>query len=1368
MSRSLLLRFASYLLVSFYCLVWSNGVIAQIEPLWDRSYGGSRWEELNSAEETSDGGYIMAGFSSSLENDGDVTGANEGIGDFWMLKANNFGDKEWDARFGGDGLDIASSVIQTVDGGYLLGGTSASGTSGQKQSLNRGLDDYWIVKTDALGNLEWEATYGGDNLELLLSVIQTSDGGYLLGGLSLSGISGEKTEPNLGGFDHWIVKISATGMVEWDKTLGGSEEERLNVMQLAPDGHFLLGGSTQSDAGDDITSPSIGIKDMWFVKVSSIDGSIIWQHRYGGSEVEELIAFQQTLDGGFFLAGGSNSDISGSKSENSRGGTDMWGIKIDALGNKEWDVTLGGSELDNCYGLKQNSAGYYLLGGFSGSGVEGDKSEPNQGGWDYWMVYIDENGNKQWDRTIGGSDNDVMFNLFQNQTGGYILAGASSSRISGDKTDDTNGLNDFWLVKTICDLEINLRDTILCQDEPLLLDAFNNSNCTDCVYDWSDIGRGDSIREVLVTNPEVFRVTITNTSGCQKSAELNVVVINTPDAELGADQTTCENIEVTLNPGSPASSDFLWSTNEDTPSISTATAGRYFVTVTGANGCSSIDSIDISTNPLPMVDLGSDVSVCPMEELLLNAENAGSSYAWSNGGSDQIEAFNLTGPTSISVTVTDNNNCDGVGTVEVLGVYDPPQVVSSMVNCSSDNNTYVVEFTISGGDPTSLDIMSSISFTQMGTGNVYTSAPISRDDAYSFTISDDRGCTPFVFQGMGDCPCASLSGEADQTPLEICGDEVITVDFVNQFLDATDAVEYLLHEGDATTVGNVLLSSNLPEVSYNAALNYNQTYFLTAIVGNDDGSGQVDIMDGCLSQSTGIAVQFFENPVSAIISQTGSSTLTCTGGGSSIILSGQNAQPIGSIEYAWSTTDGQILTAANEMNIEVNAAGTYQLVVTNLGSTCTDMSSFVVDASVDFPIVEIGAVGELTCLDRAVVLDASNSSEGMPFLAEWNGTGINGNTDLTQTVTSPGTYQLVITNTDNGCTQSESITVIENVAPPIVTINGNEFLDCETATTLLDIQISSPINEFALEWTDPDGSTFTTSDLEREVNEAGAYSFSITDLRNGCNSTGMVAISPDPGGPTDAIFDLERPSCFGEDDGAVVIDTVIGGVGPFLFSFGDNNSYAATNQFGRLEAGTYPISIQDVNGCAWSTEITLDQPNEFVVSLGEDQEILLGDSLRLFGAFSNPVDTFFWSDTSFLSCNNCVDPFVKPENTSQVILTAIDENGCESLDILLLSVDKERKIYIPSAFSPNGDGQNDRFTIYGGNGIVEVEYLQVFNRWGALVFEERAFPVNAEPLGWNGSFKGDPAENGVYIYQMKVVFVDGFEMLYQGDVTIMR
>jgi|GEM_PF-722656 len=1349
------------------CMIWSGTIVAQIEPLWDRSYGGSRWEELNSAEETTDGGYILAGFSSSLVNDGDVTAANEGVGDFWMLKTNSQGDKEWDARFGGDDLDRCNSVIQTADGGYLLGGTSASGISGQKQSANRGLDDYWVVKTDANGIFEWEATYGGDDLEILSSVVQTQDGGYLLGGLSLSGISGEKSEPNLGGFDHWIIKISATGVLQWDKTLGGSEEERLNVVQIATDGHFLLGGSTQSDAGDDITSPSIGIKDMWFVKVSSLNGAIIWQHRYGGTEVEELSAFEQTIDGGFFLAGGSNSDISGSKSENSRGGLDMWGIKINALGTKEWDVTFGGAELDNCYALKQNSAGYYLLGGFSGSGMESDKSEPNHGGWDYWMVYIDENGNKQWDRTIGGSDNDVMFNLFQNQTGGYILAGASSSLISGDKTDDTNGLNDFWLVKTVCDLEINLRDTIVCRGEPLVLDAFNNSNCTDCLYDWSDIGRGDSIREISAMNAGSFRVTITNTSGCQKSAEINIAVINKPTAELGADQTTCVDVPVMLDPGSSAGNNFLWSTTESTPTISTDEASRYYVTVTGTNGCFTIDSVNVFTNPLPVVDLGPNVLICPAEILMLDAENAGSSYLWSNGETDQMENFSPTGPESISVAVTDINNCIGRDTIEVLGVYDPPGVIDSTIICSADNNTYVVEFTIGGGNPSSYNVTSNVvPFSQ--SGNIYTSAPIPRDDAYSFSITDDRDCTPYIFQGMGDCPCASLAGTPDPTSLEICGDEMMSINFVNQFLDDTDVVEYFLHDGDATTIGNILLRYVQPEVVYNSILNYNQIYFLTAIVGNDLGNGEVNLLDGCFSESMGVAVQFFENPVADIISQTGSSTLTCEGSGSSLILSGQNAQPLGNITYNWSRLDGQTLPVNDEINIEISSAGTYQLVVTNLGSACTDTTLFMVNASVGIPVVEIAEVDELTCLDTVVILDAGNSSLGAPFSAQWTGTGINGNTDLVQTTNAPGTYQLVITNTANGCTESASVTVIENNQPPNFLINGDRFLDCETSTTSLNVENLSLTDQFSLLWTYPDGSTISTSNLEIELEQIGVYSLMVTDLINGCSTVESLSISPDPGGPTDALFEIEHPSCFGEDDGVIVIDSVVGGVGPYVYSFGDNNNYATSNQFGRLVEGTFPLSIQDANGCTWSTEVSLIQPNEFVVSLGNDEEILLGDSLRLNGLFSNPVDTFFWSDTSFLSCVTCPNPFAKPFNTTPIVLTAIDENGCESSDVILLSIDKERKIYIPSAFSPNADGRNDRFTIYGGNGIQEIEYLQIFNRWGALVFERKEFPPNAESLGWDGSFKGASAGSGVYIYQMKVNFVDGFETLYKGDVTIIR
>ena len=418
-------------------------------------------------------------------------------------------------------------------------------------------------------------------------------------------------------------------------------------------------------------------------------------------------------------------------------------------------------------------------------------------------------------------------------------------------------------------------------------------------------------------------------------------------------------------------------------------------------------------------------------------------------------------------------------------------------------------------------------------------------------------------------------------------------------------------------------------------------------------------------------------------------------------------------------------------------------------------------------MVNIATVEELTCIDTIVILDASNSSQGGTFSASWNGIGIDGNSEFVQTINNPGTYELVVTNTDNGCTQSASVTVAENVQPPVFSVDGNRFLSCETGTTELNIQFSAPINQFSIVWTDPDGSTISNAELDRTLDQTGTYTILITDLINGCSSLETLSIASDPGGPTNALFEIENPTCFGEDNGTISILSVIGGVEPFVFSF-DNDNFSTSNQIGRLVGGTYPISIQDANGCSWSTEISLIEPNQFVVDLGSDEEILLGDSLRLNGEFSNPVDTFFWNDPSFLSCVNCTNPFARPVNTTQVILTAIDTNGCESSDVILLSVDKERNVFIPSAFSPNGDGVNDRFTVLGGNGIQEIEFIQVFNRWGALVFEQKEFPPNATPLGWDGTFNGEPAETGVYVFQVNVIFVDGFEKFYQGDVTILR
>jgi len=1338
---------------------------AQIEPLWDRSYGGSRWEELNSAEETADGGYILAGFSGSNANDGDVTAPDAGGGDFWMLKTNSLGDRFWDARFGGPALDRCNSVIQTSDGGFLLGGTSGSDIGGQKLSANRGLDDYWVVKTDATGNLEWEQTFGGSDFEILSSVIQTNDGGYLLGGLSQSGISGDKTEPNLGGFDYWIVKIDAMGNFQWDKTLGGIEEERLNMMQVdLTDGHFLLAGSTQSDAGDDITIPSVGIKDFWFVKVNNVDGSIMWQHRYGGSEVEELTAFVQTLDGGFFLAGGSNSDVSAWKSKNSQGGFDMWGLKIDAAGNREWDVTFGGSQLDNCYAVKQNSAGYYILGGFSGSGVEGDKTQPNIGGWDYWIVYMDESGNLQWDRTVGGTENDVLFNLFQNQDGGYILAGASSSPTSGTKTDNTNGLNDFWLVKTVCELELNFRDTMLCSGQAITLDAFD-ADCVDCLYDWSDIGRGDSIREVLPLSTQNYRVTLTDNAGCQESADLQVTLMSSPILDLGNDQTICEGTSLTLNTGATSGLAYAWSTGATTPTLSVSTSEAYKLTVTNSNNCSTTDSITVLVSALPIVNLGPDTFLCANQTLTLDAGNPGSTYQWSPTGTNQMEAFMPTGPQAISVAVADVNSCIGRDTLNVLGIYEPPSILDSTIVCSSDNNTYVVTFNMTGGNPFTHQVNSAIGFTQNGSNVV--SDPIPRDDSFSFIITDDRDCAPYTFAGSDNCPCISSAGNADPTPLLICEGDLFVLPFNQQVLDDNDVVEYLLHDGDAGTIGNILLQSTQPILSYDPFLNFNQTYFFSAIVGNDDGTGRVDATDDCYDESSGVAVTFQAAPVADIISQSGSSVLTCEGS-SSLVLSGQNAQPSGQLDFLWLTNDGQITSPTDGLDIEVNAGGTYQLIVENTGTGCRDTADFLVLAAAGFPIVNIETAEILTCVDTVVTLDATTSSQGGNFIARWNGGAIDGNTGLMQTVNTPGIYQLVITNTDNNCMSSESVMVVQDNQPPTISAGNMQFLDCESGIVELSGQILSPIDQFSVNWTTDDGNILNNeSALNPTADQSGTYILQVINQSTGCSATSSVFVSPDSGGPQDAEISMIDPSCFGATDGSIMIDSVIGGVRPYLYAFSER-VLSANNEVGQLAGGNYPITIQDANGCAYTTQVTLTDPNQFFVSLGEDQEIDLGDHVNLEVFFNTAIDTFYWNDTTMLSCANCLDPTVIPLNTSRFIFTAIDENGCETSEDLLVKVNKERLVYIPTAFSPNQDGVNDRFVVYGGKGIAEITYLQVFNRWGALIFENKNFDPNNEPLGWNGEFNNQPAANGVYIYQVKVVFIDGEELMYGGDVTLMR
>ncbi|MBK9424782.1 MAG: T9SS type A sorting domain-containing protein [Bacteroidetes bacterium] len=438
--KKLLLFFSIILLVNY-----SMALAQEIE--WQNTIGGNNDDVLFSVKQTSDGGFILGGYSGSNIS-GDKT-ENSFIGsfDYWIVKTDESGNIQWQNTIGGNGDDQLYSIEQTSDGGYILGGYSDSNISGDKTENKKGLHDYWIVKTDSLGNIQWQNTIGGYDYDYLYSIKQTSDNGYILGGYSQSDSSADKTENNIGGWDYWIIKTDSVGNIQWQNTIGGSDNDWLKSIIQTSDGDYLLGGVSVSDISGDKTENCLGGWDYWIVLVDAA-GNIKWQQTIGGSASDILNSIQQTGDGGYILGGNSDSNISGDKTESGFGNYDYWIVKVDSLFNIQWQNTIGGSDQDQLNSIIQSANGSYLFGGYSLSNISGDKTESNFGAYDYWVVKTDTSGNNiLWQNSLGGNENDQLFSITQSVTGDYMLGGFSYSQISGDKSENCLGGPDYWFVK---------------------------------------------------------------------------------------------------------------------------------------------------------------------------------------------------------------------------------------------------------------------------------------------------------------------------------------------------------------------------------------------------------------------------------------------------------------------------------------------------------------------------------------------------------------------------------------------------------------------------------------------------------------------------------------------------------------------------------------------------------------------------------------------------------------------------------------------------------------------------------------------------------------------------------------------------------
>jgi uncharacterized delta-60 repeat protein len=414
------------------CLIGTFSFAQQAPAIqWQKCLGGTNSDGASSIQPTPDGGYIMAG--SSQSTDGDVTG-NHGSSDVWVVKLSSTGSLQWRKCLGGTNSDGASSIQPTPDGGYIMAGSSQS-TDGDVTG-NHGNADTWVVKLSGTGSLQWQKALGGTSYDIAQNIQPTPDSGYIVAGYTNS--TNGDVIGNHGGYDAWVVKLSSTGSVQWQKALGGTADDQARSIQLTLDGSYIVAGFTASTSGD--VTGNHGDWDAWVVKLSST-GSLQWQKCLGGTARDNAQSIQSTPDGDYILAGSTRS-TDGNVNGNI-GYFDAWVVKLSSTGSLQWQKALGGTSADVATSIQTTTDGGYILAGITSS-TDGDVTG-NHGSDDAWVVKLNSTGSLQWQKALGGTEVDRAQSIQPTPDDGYIVAGSTWSN-NGDVTG-YHGNADAWVVK---------------------------------------------------------------------------------------------------------------------------------------------------------------------------------------------------------------------------------------------------------------------------------------------------------------------------------------------------------------------------------------------------------------------------------------------------------------------------------------------------------------------------------------------------------------------------------------------------------------------------------------------------------------------------------------------------------------------------------------------------------------------------------------------------------------------------------------------------------------------------------------------------------------------------------------------------------
>jgi gliding motility-associated-like protein len=704
-------------------------------------------------------------------------------------------------------------------------------------------------------------------------------------------------------------------------------------------------------------------------------------------------------------------------------------------------------------------------------------------------------------------------------------------------------------------------------------------------------------------------------------------------------------------------------------------------------------------------------------------------------------------------TIEDANSCSATN-IDTLTIQAPKALTikNKSFICNPNGNSYYITFEVEGGEKGTYYTKG-----QKGnfTNNVFKSEDIASGQFYIFMLKDANDCDSVSVTGKYTCDCTEKSkpGTMSTQPIVICASLSATASFQNdQVLAKNHIIGYVLKDA----FGNVIAYNKLiPNFKFEAGMKMNEVYYISSVAGVNDGTGKVDLKSDCTTFSNATPITFVEEPSINFVStdQTicESNTLDIevqiTGFPTfSLIYSDNNIEK---------TATGLIL-GKNILKLNPTKSSTYLLKEIKSegipGCKGTIGASNTLNINVADPISYKDV--KINCSTDKKTFDVSFSLTGGGDNYLINGTPLSGNNFISSSFADASAYSFLIESKLN--------------CKPI-TIDGKGYCSCPPNSKLI-INTIVPIRCFG----DKNGVLEATTTISqpnylwsngRNANtasnlKAGMYTVTVTN-KDGCTLIDSVRLI----NPLElsATLNITSPKCNGENTGEILFEDIKGGTAPYTYSI-DNQTFTNTSIFSKLKPLTYEVVVKDQKGCLWTSNATIDAPEDFYVELGNDMNIELGESVQLRAFINGTVKTLRWNSPELKKETETI----KPMKTTKYEVFAESMTGCKVSDAVWVYVDKQRKVYVPTAFSPNGDNINDSFTIYGGNDVAKISNFKVYDRWGNLIYEQPTLESGDEAMGWQGTYRNYMANEGVYLYSAEILFIDGKSETIKGDVKLMK